>query len=77
MTCDLCGAPLTRKEVTYSIELDGRWIVVEHVPAKVCPQCGEKMFSPDTVKRLQHTMWSKRVPTKILETPVFDYTTTS
>jgi len=73
MTCDLCGSPLVEQEVTYAIELDGRWIIIEHVPAKVCPQCGEKLFSADTVKRLQRIAWDQKNPSKILETPVFDF----
>ena len=51
--CDLCGSPLIEQEVTYAIELDGKWVIIEHVPAGVCPQCGEKLFAPDTAERLQ------------------------
>ena len=73
VTCDLCGTPLVEQEVTYAIELDGKWIIIEHVPAKVCPQCGEKLFSPDTVERLQQIVWGQKRPHRIVETPVFDF----
>ncbi len=73
MTCDLCGAPLTELEVTYTTELDGKWIIIEHVPARVCPQCGERLFSADTVDKLQRIAWAQKEPGRILETPVFDF----
>jgi YgiT-type zinc finger domain-containing protein len=73
MTCDLCGAPLVEQEVTYAVELDGQWIIIEHVPARVCPQCGERLYSPDTVERLHQIAWEQKAPSRILETPVFDF----
>jgi YgiT-type zinc finger domain-containing protein len=59
--------------VTYNIELDGKWVIIEHVPAKVCIQCGERLFAPDTVDRLQRTAWEQKNPCRVLETPVFDF----
>ena len=55
------------------IELDEKLIVVENVPAKVCVQCGERLYSAVTVERLQQTVWKKKTPSKVLETPVFDF----
>jgi len=73
MKCDLCGASMIKREVTYTLEMDGKFIVVEHVPAKVCPQCGEKLFSPETVERLQKTIWEQKEPVRVMQTPVFDF----
>ena len=55
MICDLCSALLIEQEITYTIELDGKWVIIEHVPAKVRPQPGERLPSPGTVERLQST----------------------
>jgi YgiT-type zinc finger domain-containing protein len=73
VVCDLCSSPLAEREVTYTIELDGKWIIIEHVPAKVCPQCGERLFSADTVERLQRTAWEQKAPCRVLGIPVFDF----
>lgn len=73
MTCDLCGAPMKDESVTYTIQLDDRLFVVEHVPARVCIQCGERLYSPETVERLQKAVWEKRPPVRTLETPVYDF----
>ena len=73
MQCDLCGARMTEETVTYTLEVGGKLVVVEHVPARVCSQCGERLFSPETVERLQKTVWEQRGPSRVLETPVFDF----
>ena len=73
MQCDLCGARMTEELVTYTIEVGGKLVVVEHVPARVCSQCGERLYSPQTVERLQKTVSEQRSPSRTLETPVFDF----
>jgi YgiT-type zinc finger domain-containing protein len=59
--------------VTYTQELDGQFIVVEHVPARVCRETGEQLFSPDTATRLQAIVRSQQKPTRVIETPVYEF----
>jgi YgiT-type zinc finger domain-containing protein len=66
---------MTEQMVTYTIQMDNKVVVVEHVPAKVCDQCGERLYSPETVERLQQTVWEQRLPSRVLQTPVFDFAT--
>ena len=63
------------QKVTYAIEVDGRFIIVENVPARVCVETGERLFAPETVERLQHTVWERRKPRRVIETPVFEFAT--
>jgi YgiT-type zinc finger domain-containing protein len=73
MKCDICGGSLVEKEVTYKIELANKMVVVEHVPARVCNQCGETLYSAEAVERLQKTVWEQKNPSRVIETPVFDF----
>ena len=59
--------------VTYTQEAGGRFIVIEHVPARVCRETGEQLFSPDTVARIQAIIRAKLRPTRVLETPVYEF----
>ena len=59
--------------VTYTLELDGKFYIVEHVPAKVCLETGEQYFAPETVEKIQKIVWEKRKPIKVLETPVYEF----
>ena len=64
---------LAGQEVTYTLEVQGRFIIIEHVPARVSLQTGERFFSPDTVEQLQTIVWDEKVPSRVIETPVFDF----
>ncbi len=64
---------MTEQGVTYRIELQDKLVVVENVPAKVCIQCGERLYSAEIVERLQQTVWEQKAPSKVLSTPVFDF----
>lgn len=44
---------LVQQLVTYAVEIDGHVVVVEHVPARVNTETGERFFAPETVERLQ------------------------
>jgi hypothetical protein len=59
--------------VTYTIERDGELVVVEHVPARVSLETGERLFAPDTVRRLQQIVSERRTPTRSIQVPVFDF----
>ena len=64
---------LIEKNVTYSIEVNGQFFLIENVPARVNVETGEKYFSPETVERLQLAVWEQCQPVRIIETPVYEY----
>jgi YgiT-type zinc finger domain-containing protein len=61
------------EKVTYTLENDGKFYIVENVPARVCVETGEQYFSEETVERLQQMIWSGKKPKKTIETPVFEF----
>lgn len=48
---------LIEKRVTYSLELNGKFILIENVPARVNEETGEQVFAPSTVAFLQQIIW--------------------
>ena len=60
-------------EVTYTLELEGKFYIVEHVPARVCQETGEQFFSPETVERIQSLIRGQEKPARVVETPVYEY----
>ena len=59
--------------VTYTLQIAGRFVVVENVPARVSQRTGEQFFSPETVEQLQQIVWDQKSPVRVVETPVFQY----
>jgi len=64
---------MIEKEVTYTLEFSGKFYIIEHVPARVCQETGEQFFSPETVERIRALIKGERKPSRVIETPVFEY----
>lgn len=64
---------LVEDRVTYTLQLNGKFYLVENVPARVNEETGEQFFSPSTVKYLQQLILSGKEPERIIETPVYNY----
>jgi len=60
-------------EVTYTLEHDGKFFIIEHVPARVCGETGEQYFAPETVEHIHAVIKGRKKPAKIIETPVYKY----
>jgi YgiT-type zinc finger domain-containing protein len=63
--------------VTYALEMDGKFYLVEHVPARVCLETGEQYFTPETVEKIQKIIWGQGKPVKVIETPVYEFELTA
>ncbi len=64
---------MVEKRVTYTLEFEGRFIIVENVPARVCLETGERFFSPQTVERVQQIIWDQEQPIRVVQTPVYEF----
>ena len=64
---------LVERRVTYAVEYDGRFYIVENVPARVNEETGEQYFSPTTLERLRQIILAPTEPSKMVETPVYEY----
>ncbi|MFM7788804.1 MAG: hypothetical protein ACKO90_11855, partial [Microcystis panniformis] len=64
---------LIEQEVTYTLEINGNFFIIENVPARVYVETGERFFAPETVERLQEIIWENKRPKRVIETPVFDF----
>ena len=60
-------------EVTYTVEQDGKFFLIEHVPARVCRETGEQFFAPETVEHIQAVIKNRKTPVRVIETPVYKY----
>lgn len=64
---------LVDRQVTYTLEMDGHLVVVEHVPARINEETGERYYAPATVEKLQRIIRERRQPERVIEAPVFDF----
>lgn len=64
---------MAERSVTYTLEMDGKFFIIENVPARVCEETGEQFFAPNTVERLQQIVREQRQPKRLIETPVYEF----
>lgn len=64
---------LVEKKVTYTLNLNGKIILIENVPARVNEETGEQFFSPKTVEQLQQTILGTQEPDRFVQVPVYNY----
>lgn len=61
------------RKVTYTVEKNGKLFVIENVPARVCVETGEQLFSPETVEHLHRIIREQKNPKRTIETPVYEF----
>lgn len=64
---------MVEQRVTYTIEMAGRVVVIENVPARVCVETGERFFSPQTVERIHTILRGEQKPVRTVQTPVYEF----
>ena len=64
---------LLDRKVTYTLEVNGEFFLIENVPARVDLDTGEQFFAPNTVKRLQEIILDQESPTRFTQTPVYQF----
>ena len=50
--CHVCGGRMQERRVKQEFWIKGKLLVIENVPAGVCPQCGEKVVKADVGRRI-------------------------
>ena len=49
----MCKGELEKKKVNYFVDLENTIIIIKDVPAKVCKNCGEKLYDDETAKNIE------------------------
>ncbi|MEG4277387.1 YgiT-type zinc finger protein [Microcoleus sp. MON1_C1] len=73
MNNDIWQETMVEQKVNSTLEIKGKFIIIENVPARVCLETGERFFSPETVEQLQKMISEDRKPIRVIETPVFEF----
>jgi len=73
MECSIKGCPGVYEErtVVHTVRHKGEVIVIDHVPAEVCTVCGDVLLRPDTVRRIEEILHTRRVPSSTV--PLYEY----
>ena len=64
---------LVNQRVTYTLQKNGQFYIVENVPARVDLETGEQFFSPETVEQLHQIILGQNKPVRTIQTPVYSF----
>jgi YgiT-type zinc finger domain-containing protein len=71
--CHVCGGETAKDEfVDEVLDVDGRRVLVEHIPAQVCTRCAEASFSRETTERIRLLVHGADRPFKTVPLEVFE-----
>ena len=74
LKCEVCGSTAIREEsVDEVFHVNGHYQLVEHIPAAVCAQCGEKTFGRETAEIVRKLLHGSTHPARAISLDVFSY----
>ena len=73
MKCSIEGCPgeYEEKKIVHTVRHNGQVIVIDHVPAEVCPVCGDVLLKPETVRRIEKLLKTASPPASTV--PLYEY----
>ena len=72
--CHVCNSEEYRIEYVSEIfQIDGKFQLVENIPATVCSRCGEEIFSREDTEGIRSMLHGKPEPIKSISVDVFSY----
>ena len=72
--CLVCGAEESRNEFVDEVfQVEGKYVLIDHVPASVCTRCGEETFSRETTEKVRLLIHGQAKPVRSVALEVFEY----
>jgi YgiT-type zinc finger domain-containing protein len=73
MKCVLekCAGVYEPRTVVHTVKHQGEVMVIDHVPAEVCNICGDVLFAPETVRRIEALL--KATPPPSRNVPLYEF----
>lgn len=73
--CQVCGSNGSHVEYVNEVfNINGKFHLVENIPATVCSRCGEETFSRETTEQIRVMLHSQQQPVRSVSLDVFSFT---
>jgi len=73
MKCSIRGCPgeYEAREITHTVRFRGQIVVIDRVPAEVCPICGDVLLSSETMHHIEALLRDRAEPASTV--PLYKY----
>ena len=68
MDCPHCNGRLTIGKTSYTVNRNGYHLIIDDVPAYICEQCNEPLFSEEAVELVQEMIHNLDTRRQALDT---------
>ena len=75
MKCLVCHLGMVERHVALDLRYGGELVVVEEVPATVCENCGERVFTPEVTRQVQTLARQRQKAARTIVVPVLSLRT--
>lgn len=69
--CEHCDGRIRERKVDLSRKFDGKYVVIENVPAGVCTECGTRYYAANVLKTIEEVARGRRKAKRELTVPVY------
>ncbi|MGI8475111.1 MAG: YgiT-type zinc finger protein [Thermomicrobiales bacterium] len=66
-----CSGVYEEREIIHTVRQNGQVVVIDHVPAEVCAECGDVLLKPETIRRIESLL--REAATPIATAPVYEF----
>ena len=70
MKCLVCHHDMVERHVTLDLRCGEELVVIEEVPAIVCENCGEQVFTSDVTRQVQDLAQQRQKAARTIVVPV-------
>ena len=77
MKCLVCHHEMTERCIALDLRVGEELIVVEEVPATICENCGEQVFTPEVTRQVQAAIKERKRAVRTMVVPVLSLETAS
>ena len=71
MKCLVCHHDMVERTVTLDLRIGEDLVVIEEVPATVCKNCGERVYTPEVTRQVQDVAQERKERVRTILVPVF------
>lgn len=72
--CNVCGSHDSRIDTVSEVfDINGRRVLVENIPVRICLQCGEMSFDRETTEKVRQMVQGDAQPVGVVELEVFEF----
>ncbi|TAK67405.1 MAG: YgiT-type zinc finger protein [Bacteroidetes bacterium] len=70
-TIERCPGTYEERTIVHTVKHQGQVIVIDRVPAEVCPICGDVLLKPATVRKNEDMLRVHKEPASMV--PMYEY----